>query len=131
MRSYNIDFTGDPSLHYLIADTTGKSVLVEYNHGEMFVLPNDEPWQVATNFLRSSVEHPENGNYWRYNEISAQLTETNGRIKLNAAMQLLADVAQNNTQWSVIYQMSTGTINIAMGQQYQDIHEFQLYIVSQ
>lgn len=130
MQRYSIDFTDGPSLHYLIADATGKSVLVEYNHGEMQVIPNDRPWQVATNFLRSSVEHPENGNYWRYNKISTQLTETNGRVNPNAAMQLLADVAQNNTQWSVIYQMNNGTIIVAMGQQYQDMYQFQLDLVS-
>jgi hypothetical protein len=41
-------------------------------------------------------------------------------------MQLLADVAQSNTQWSIIYQMSSGTINVSMGQQYQDMYQFQL-----
>jgi hypothetical protein len=130
MRSYNIDFEGGPPIHYLMADATGKSVLVEYFNGEMHVIDNDEPWHLATNFLRSSVGDPAKGNCWRYNKINAQLTETSGQINTQAAMQLLADVAQNNTQWSIIYQMSTGTINVAMGQQYQNIHQFQLDLVN-
>ena len=131
IRNYNIDFGGGPSIHYLMADATGKSVLVEYYNGEMYILPNEEAWHLATNFLRSSVDDPEDGGCWRYNKIAAQLTETDGQIDTQAAMQLLASVAQNNTQWSVIYQMSSGSVNVAMGQQYQDVHQFQLDLVSQ
>jgi hypothetical protein len=126
MENYNIDFTGGPAIHYLIADGTGNSVLVEYYNGEMQILENDEPWHLATNFLRSSVDDPAEGGCWRYNKISAQLAEVNGQIDAQGAMQLLAGVAQNNTQWSVMYQMSSGTINVAMGQEYQDVHRFQL-----
>ncbi len=130
MKSYNIDFDGGPSIHYLMADANRKSVLVEYYDGKMQVIDNKEPWHLATNFLRSSVDDPADGNCWRYNKIVTQLTETNGQMDAQAAMQLLTDVAQNNTQWSIIYQMSSGVINIAMGQQYRDIHQFQLDLVS-
>jgi hypothetical protein len=129
MKSYNIDFTGGPSIHYLMADAKGKSVLVEYYDGEMQVIGNEEPWNIATNFLRSSVDDPADGNCWRYDKINARFTETNDRIDAQAAMQLLSDVAQDNTQWSVVYQMSSGVINVAMGRQYRDIHQFQLDLV--
>jgi hypothetical protein len=126
MGNYNIDFTGGPPLHYLIADATGKSVLVEYYNGEMHVLENEQPWQLATNFLRSSVINPAEGGCWRYNKLAAQLTATNGRVDAKAAMQLLAGVAQNNTQWSVVYQMNSGSVNVVMGQQFEQMHQFQL-----
>jgi hypothetical protein len=129
MKRYNIDFTGGPPIHYLMADANGKSVLVEYYDGEMQVIGNEEPWNIATNFLRSSVDDPANGNCWRYNKIDVRLTETNGRIDAQTAMQLLADVAQDNTQWSVVYQMSSGVIKVAMGRQYRDIHQFQFDLV--
>jgi hypothetical protein len=130
MQSYNIDYGGGPPIHYLMADATGKATLVEYFNGEMYVLDNEQPWHLATNFLRSSVDDPADGNCWRYNKINAQLTETNGRIDVQAAMQLLSDVAQDNTQWSVVYQMSSGVVNVAMGQQYSDVHQFQLDLVN-
>jgi hypothetical protein len=126
MKSYNIDFTGGPPVHYLMADANRKSVLVEYYDGEMQVIGNEEPWNIATNFLRSSVDDPVDGNCWRYDKIAAQLAATNGRIDAQAAMQLLSDVAQENTQWSVVYQMNSGVIKVAMGQQYSDVHQFQL-----
>ena len=130
MQDYNIDFSDGPPLHYLLSDATGKSALVEYYNGTMHILYNEQPWHVATNFLRSSVEDPIDGNCWRYNTISTTLTEANGRIDTQGAMQLLADVAQNNTQWSVVYQMSSGMITIAMGQKYQSMHQFQLDFAS-
>jgi hypothetical protein len=130
MRSYNIDFAGGPPVHYLMADRTGKAVLVEYFNGEMQVLDNEQPWHLATNFLRSSVDDPAEGSCWRYNKMAARLAETDGRIDVQAAMQLLADVAQNNTQWSVVYRMSSGTIHVTMGGQYQDVHQFQLDLVN-
>jgi choloylglycine hydrolase len=128
IEGYNILFGGGPPIHYLMADTTGKSVLVEYYNGKMRVLENEEPWHLATNFLRSSVDDPNDGGCWRYNTIQTQMTKTDGQIDAGAAMGLLADVAQNNTQWSVVYQMSSGTINVVMGQEYQYIHQFQLDI---
>ncbi len=94
--------------------------------GRCTFIENEKPWHLATNFLRSSVDEPAEGGCWRYNTIEAQLTETDGQIDAQAAMRLLADVAQNNTQWSVVYQMSSGTINVVMGQEYQDMHQFQL-----
>jgi len=130
MESYNIDFEGGPALHYLIADATGKSALVEYYNGKVYILYNEQPWHLATNFLRSSVEDPKDGNCWRYNTLSAQLAKSNGQIDAQTAMGLLSDVAQSNTQWSVVYQMSTGTINVVMGQEYQNIHQFQLDLAS-
>ena len=126
MESYNIDFEGGPALHYLMADATGRSALVEYYNGEMHILYNEQPWHLATNFLRSSVEDPKDGNCWRYNTLSVQFSQSNGQIEPQTAMGLLSDVSQTNTQWSVVYQMSTGTINVVMGQEYQNIHQFEL-----
>jgi len=50
LESYNIIF-GGPPLHFLLADSTGHSALVEFYQGEMVVTYNEQPWQMATNFL--------------------------------------------------------------------------------
>ena len=55
LREYNVVFTGPP-IHYLISDASGDSAVVELIDGQMNVLTNDEPWQVATNFLLTGVE---------------------------------------------------------------------------
>ncbi len=47
------------------------------------------------------------------------------------AMVLLADVAQGSTQWSVVYGMNSGDVNLVMGQEYDDMHTFNLSLASE
>jgi hypothetical protein len=126
LQSYNIDFEGGPPLHYLIADTSGSSVLVEFYQGEMVVIPNETPWHQATNFLRASAGESAEGECWRYDKISQRLTETEGQLTVQEALDLLADVSQGSTQWSVVYGMSSGDVNVVMGQKYDAVHTFPL-----
>jgi hypothetical protein len=125
VSDYNIDFDGGPPIHYLIADANRKSVLVEFYQGKMNIITNDKPWHSATNFLRSSVEDPR-GQCWRYDKISARLNDTQGMIDSKSAMGLLSEVAQDNTQWSVVYQMALGEVSVAMNKDYTKIQTFQL-----
>jgi hypothetical protein len=125
IKKYNIDFQGGPPIHYLIADAKGKAVLVEFYRGEMHVIENEQPWHSATNFLLSSVQDPREGNCWRYNKINARLNEKQGMLDSNSAMELLSEVAQDSTQWSVVYQMARGEVSIAMGRDYAKIQTFQ------
>ena len=41
-------------------------------------------------------------------------------------MDLLAEVAQDITQWSVVYQMAQGEVSVAMGRDYAQVHDFKL-----
>ena len=131
MQSHNVDFEGGPSLHYLIADSSGRAVLVEFYEGEMVVMPNEMPWHLATNFLRASVGGSAEGECWRYDEISQRLTEAEGQLTVQDAMALLADVSQGSTQWSVVYGMSTGDVNVVMGQKYDNVHTFPLSLAGE
>jgi hypothetical protein len=126
IKEYSIDFTGGPPVHYLIADASGKAVLVEFYQGKMHVLENEQPWHSATNFLRSSVEDPK-GNCWRYDRINTRLNETQGMLDSSSAMELLSEVAQDGrwpTQWSVVYQIARGGVSIVMDKDYANVHTF-------
>ena len=48
----NIDMTGGPTLHYLVADAHGDAALIEFWDGEMIVLRADGALY-ATNYLLS------------------------------------------------------------------------------
>jgi hypothetical protein len=124
IQKYNIDFQGGPPVHYLIADAKGKSILVEFFRGEMIVMDNDQPWHSATNFLRSANPDSPQGVCWRYDRIQARLEETQGMLDSNSAMDLLAEVAQDGTQWSVVYQMGRGEVSVAMGRDYANVQTF-------
>ncbi|MGA9348432.1 MAG: C45 family peptidase [Anaerolineae bacterium] len=126
LQSYNVDFTGGPPLHYLIADSSGRSVLVEFYQSEMVIMPNETPWHLATNFLRASAGESAEGQCWRYDKISQRLTEAEGQLTAQDALDLLSQVSQEGTQWSVVYGMSTGDVNVTMGQKYDNVYTFPL-----
>jgi hypothetical protein len=126
MRSVNILWHGGPQLHYLIADASGEAALVEFVAGEMVVLYNTNPWHHATNFLLSNTNSSADGLCHRYDVLLERLEEEQGNLSREEAMELLEDVSQSSTQWSVVYQLHTGQISLAMGQHYSGIHTFQL-----
>ncbi len=113
--------------HLHIADVSGDSAVVEYVDGRAVIIRNDEPWQISTNFLLSeTVPVPATLNYWRYNKISEHLGKTEGHISQDEAMSLLQGASQDGTVWSVVYNLSTGTIQVAMGRDYEQVHTFGL-----
>jgi len=114
LGSYNIDYEGGPPLHYLIADGSGESVLVEFYQGKMVVIPNENPWHLATNFLRASVGKNTHNVCWRYDRLFENLSETGGQISASEAMNFLQAVSQENTQWSIVYGMSKGEVAVVM-----------------
>jgi hypothetical protein len=45
-------------------------------------------------------------------------------LDADAALDLLARVAQPHTQWSVVYGLDSGEIRVVMGQAYERVHTF-------
>jgi predicted choloylglycine hydrolase len=129
LQDYNVEMDGGPDLHYLLADRSGRSALVEFYEGEMVVLHSDQPWHLATNFLRAAAGTSASGRCRRYDRMEQVLTEAGGSLGVAPAMDLLAEVAGETTQWSVVYEMSTGTVHVSMGQQYEAPHTFHLPLV--
>jgi hypothetical protein len=126
LGSYNIDM-GTVPIHYLIASVSGNSALVEYYRGEMQVFRNKTPWQQATNFLVASTNGNTKGQCWRYDQIGQRLSAAGGKLATQQALDLLADVSQENTQWSVVYNMNSGELKIVMRREYNGkIHTLQL-----
>jgi hypothetical protein len=126
LGDYTIDF-GSPPIHYLIGDASGRSAVIEYLDGEMTVQRNEKPWQVSTNFILAE-EKPVGADSpcWRYNRVYERLEQGNGVLSQPEAMSLLQDVSQGNTMWSVVYNVGSGTLDVAMGRQYDQVHSFQL-----
>ena len=126
LQQVNIEWGSGPPLHYLIADRSGQSALVEFYQGKVQVIPTDNPWHLATNFLVSSVGDHTAGQCPRYDKIDQRLSAAGGRIDAADAMQLLHDVSQPNTQWSVVYGINTGRIVVTLGREYSRAHTFQI-----
>jgi hypothetical protein len=128
---YNIDFTGGPPIHYLIADSRGQSVLIEYIDSQMAVLPNEYAWHLATNHLLANGIKVGGSSGWRYDLLEERLTAAGGILTPVAAMDLLSEVSQRfiSTQWSAVYDGSTGSISLALARNYDAVHTFQLEMI--
>jgi hypothetical protein len=133
LESYNIEWSGGPALHYLIADKSGRAVLAEFYDGELVLIPNQASWHLATNHLRIAANETVSG-CWRYDQIEDALAAENGRITSQQALDLLSDVSwserQMGTQWSVVYDMDSGEVNVVMGRNYKDPLTFRLPLQS-
>jgi len=128
LKGYNIAWAGGPPLHYLVADRSGRAALVEFHGDEIVVLPNAGPWHAATNFTRSAVAGDAAGQCPRYDTLVQRLTAAGGALKPRDALSLLQAVAQTEsaTQWSVVYGLSTGQVDVVMGRKYRQTHTFRL-----
>ncbi|WP_283132917.1 carcinine hydrolase/isopenicillin-N N-acyltransferase family protein [Rhizohabitans arisaemae] len=123
-RRYNVDFAGGPKIHYLVADATGKSAVLEFSDGELKVLPGTGTWQAATNFTQAETPPAD----WRADRrygLAARRLER-GPLDWKGAMNLLEQVSQHHTRWSVVYDLKGGTARVAMGKRYGTVHTFKL-----
>jgi hypothetical protein len=127
LDNYNVDFGDGPPLHYLIADRGGNSVVIEYLDNEMIVIRNGGTWQVATNFiLAGTTLEQARSSCDRYRTTYDALNRNGGGMIGDGSMLLLNDVSQPSTIWSVVYNMSSGDIQIVMGRAYGQPLAFKL-----
>ena len=126
LPQYNVYFHGPP-LHYLLADASGHSAVVEFVDGYMRVLRNGQPWQVSTNFVISEAQpQGADSECWRYNRVHEVLKGVGGGLSDEEAMDLLKTVSQGNTIWSLVYNLSSGEVRVAMAREYDEAHLFRL-----
>jgi hypothetical protein len=125
MREYNIS-TEDFAVHFLIADRSGRAVVAEEFYDEVVVTPNQQPWHAVTNFPMVDAGDQLEGMCWRYDQLALALSSTSGILNLDTAMDLLEAVSHENTQWSIVYDISSGAIGVAMGRKYDEVHGFSM-----
>ena len=131
LKGVNIDWEGGPYLHYLVADATGASAVVEFVGGEMVVTQEQVPWQIATNFTQYGTSPLHRGDLcWRYGAAEAILSPLNGQLSDEAFLEMMAGIAgdwgQAETMWTVVYNLTTGSIRVVMGREFEDVDEFAL-----
>ncbi len=125
LRKYNIYFSADIPVHYLISDSAGNSAVIEFLNGKIEVIRNKEPWQVATNFIIYGSQKQGTG-HDRYKKASGTLKNKKGIISELEAMGLLKNISKENTLWSVVYNLITGEFQIVMKMKYDKVNKFRL-----
>ena len=126
IRQYNVDFGGGPPLHYLLADPSGQAATVEWKDGSLQVIRNSVPWQVTTNFYLAGATEQMKTQDRRYSTAATWLRAADGRLDPGEAMRLLEHVEQISTQWSIVYDMTTGEIRLVMAEAYYHVYVYHL-----
>ncbi|MGW4474729.1 linear amide C-N hydrolase [Nonomuraea sp. NPDC004354] len=111
MRTYNVDFTGGPQVHYLIVDKSGDSAVVEYGKGRMNVVED----RVLTNW--SVVSGTPDDRHTRLTRTIDSKTD---------GLELLKSVAQGHTRWSVVYDLAAGTARLVTAKRWGKVHTLSL-----
>ena len=131
---YNIEFT-KPRIHYLIADKSGKSAVVEFLKGEMNILRNTEPWQVSTNFIITGSDAPVKAPCRRYRVVYDELKEKRGVLTQVEAMGLLQKTSRRKTfwswactVWSAVYDPQALEMGLSVGGNYSNVVRFRLQL---
>lgn len=124
LEAFNIEMIYHP-VHYLVADRSGASAIVEFVGGEMKVIRGGEPWQVITNFVITGSTSPTWAHCERYRAAYDGLSTAEGRVSMAKAMKLLERSSQSSTIWSTVYNLETGEVDIVMGGNYGRVHMFQ------
>ena len=128
VKKYNVMndvWSGTFDQHILIADATGKSVVVELSDGEFRFVHNTNPWQVATNdpvYEKTIAEQKDVCP--RFKTISDALETSKGNIDSEKAMNLLKQVGHQYTEWSVVYDISKREMNVAIDFDFNKIYHF-------
>ena len=151
LGQYNVSFSKSIGSHILLADRSGHSAVAEWVDGTLQVTHNRDPWQVATNVMiygaqarmdaasdefavRGDIAQDINGrSYWRYLTAQNALRDAKGRLSPDEGMALLQAISLVvskdvwwPTQYSVVYNLNTGELQLALGRDYQQIMHFQL-----
>lgn len=110
-QSYNIHFVETPC-HYLIADASGHSAVIEFLDGQMRITDREGTWQVCTNSQIWGVSEAECDEQCdRYRRASAMLEGYRGVVDVDQVMDVMDEVAANDwTMWSSVYNLNTGEI---------------------
>ncbi|MFG2054588.1 carcinine hydrolase/isopenicillin-N N-acyltransferase family protein [Micromonospora sp. NPDC048930] len=110
---YNLDFGGGgPALHYLLADATGASAVVEFVDGVLRAEKRRGPWQALTNVPAIGVPDQQLRRDHRYGLLAEALDAAGGVVDAPAALRLLDSVRQPHTRWSVAYGLRTGEVRL-------------------
>jgi hypothetical protein len=128
LKQYNYYFSGDVECHYLIADPSGKSVIVEFLEEEVKVVESQKNYQIASNFIAYNGLNIGEGQeaFDRYDGIEEELKDKNGIITPGEAMNLLEKVKiPDKTQWSVIYNLVTKKFAVCIDENFEVKYEFE------
>jgi hypothetical protein len=116
------------SSHLIVADRSGRSVILEYAQDRWRKTAGDKSWQVLTTKPVYDVPDAElRDRCWRYRSISATLEKREGNVDWKAGMKILQDVTQKGTTWSVVYSLTSKELYFSVYQEWDKIYHLMTF----
>ncbi len=120
------------NVHTLVADPSGRSILLEISDGEIRVIPNTESWQVITNSPAYDVPiYTQMATCWRFDEVYSSLDRVQGNLDRNGAFSILQRVGNVYTEWSAVYDMTSKAMDVAIDFDFTNLYHFEFQEGSQ
>jgi penicillin V acylase-like amidase (Ntn superfamily) len=111
------------SAHLFVVDSSGRSVILEYADNQWRRTYSDTSWQVlSTKPIYNVPDSHLRQHCWRYRSMSTTLEQTKGNLDWKAAMQILQDVTQKGTTWSVVYSPTARDLHFSVYQQWNTVY---------
>jgi len=128
LGSYNLAQSNHQ--HLLVADSSGRSAVVEFFDGRMKVIANDAEWQVATNFpLYGRTLEQRRSACRRFDEAWRRFERQLGGFTLEEAMEVLSAISMVEpleTVTSAAYDLRGGRMLLALGRDFRRTWSFLL-----
>ncbi len=124
-ESYDMHASANASYHFQIVDKAGNSAVIEYIGNEINVIRKAEgEHQFLTNFLISEEVYGFGKGFDRFDILDATLTEKDGILTEEEAMDLLESVSQDSTQWSVVYNLENLSLDVTVGDDFEVVYSY-------
>lgn len=127
LTQYDINSSIGTSHHFAIADSTGKSVVVEYIDNKMYVTNT----RTVTNHYLTQGDKCGIGNefsHQRFDMINHVCDSISDQYDVETAMNILSQASyQDYTQWSIVFDMDARKAHYVWNRQYTDsLHTFSI-----
>lgn len=125
--TFNLDASPYESLsacHFLIADKSGRAIVVELHDGKVDVVESDKDYMMVTNYYLNDEISSGTGQA-RYKYVERVLEENDGVMTVDEALETLATVKDPyiHAEWSTVYNLTTGEMYIMPKGQIDHVHK--------
>lgn len=125
-QRYNLFYDVAP-LHFMVADASGHSAVIEFVDGKMVVTKIQNKYQVVTNYTLYGNPTKTGFGKERYDNMQNTLEEQGGIISEEDALELLKrNVIPGDEQWSAVYNLTQKILSVTFSGEYEHVHHFKI-----
>jgi hypothetical protein len=114
--------------HLIVADESGRSVILEYDEDQWRTIYGQKSWQVlSTKPIYNVPDAKLREQCWRYRSMSEILEKTKGNVDWKTGMKILQDVTQKGTTWSVLYSLTSKELHFSVYQNWETVYHLKTF----